>query len=256
MSKYSLMHFLALLLGVTVAASPPPNPAPTPLTPLKVIGSVRSTPFCTALHETIGPAIAGVLSNDELITSSKPAFATLYHDDILARSEARSHLDLNRIESLITPIVTNVKRVDALLSAKPTDPKIQAMRDKLQAVLAQQKESLNVISGFVATQQLGEIQGEQMPDNWAGTFILGSKPPSNTGPAADSPPAASALLGAGVHNRNPGSRDPDYDIQNVGPTYDPFLRLVAQIDRQRAAAKSSESDAAGLVRGALEECAP
>lgn len=254
MSKYSLMHFLALLLGVTVAASP--SPAPTPLTPLKVIGSVRSTPFCTSLRETIGPAIAGILSNDDLIASSNPAFAKLYHDDILAGSEARAHLDMNRIESLITPIVANVKRVDALLAAKPNDPKIQAMRDKLQAVLAQQKESLNVISGFVATAQLGEIQGAGTPDNWSGTFVLGGTQQTRPAPAANSPPAASALFGAGVHNRNPGPRDPSYSVSSVGPSYDPFLPLVAQIERQRAAAKSSESETAALVTNALKECSP
>jgi hypothetical protein len=250
------MHFLALLLGVTVAGSPAPVSSPAPLAPLKVIGSVRSTPFCTALRETIGPAIAGVLSNDDLIASSKPAFATLYHDDILAGSEARAHLDLNRIESLITPIVANVKRVDALLAAKPNDPKIQAMRAKLQDVLAQQKASLNVIGGFVATEQLGEIQGAGTPDNWTSTFVLGGTQQTRPAPITNAPPAASALLGAGVHNRNPGARDPAYNSANAGPTYDPFAPLVAQIDRQRADAKTSESDAAALVSTALADCAP
>ena len=250
------MHFLALLLGVSAAVSPSPSPAPTPLTPLKVIGSVRSTPFCTALREQIGPAIAGVLSNDDLIASSAPAFAKLYHDDILARSEARTHLDLNRIESLITPIVDNVKRVDALLSVRPNDPKLQALRAKLLEVLAQQKASLNVISGFVATEQMGEIQDAGTPDNWSSTFTLGGTQSTRPAPISQAPPAAGALLGAGVHNRNPGPRDPAYDAKSAGPSYDPFLPLVAQIQDQRKTAKTSESEAAGLVTTALKDCAP
>ena len=248
------MHFLALLLGVTVAASPAPSPAP--LTPLKVIGSVRSTPFCTALHETIGPAIAAVLSNDDLIASSKPAFATLYHDDVLSRSEARAHLDLNRLESLITPIVANVKRVDALLAAKPNDPKLQAMRDKLQAVLVQQKESLNVISGFVATEQLGEIQSAGTPEGWTSAFSASPQTHTQPGPAQAPPPAAKNLFSAGVHNANAGPRDPRYDAATVGPTYDPFAPLVSQIQAQRLAAQTSESAAAQLVTDALKLCAP
>jgi hypothetical protein len=248
------MHFLALLLGVTVAASPAPSPAPPE--PLKVIGSVRSTPFCTALRETIGPAIAGVLSNDDLIASSKPAFATLYHDDVLARSEARAHLDLNRLESLITPIVANVKRVDALLASKPADPKLQAMRDNLQAVLAQQKESLNVISGFIATEQLGELQLGGPPDNWAGA--LGSKPQTSTrpAPALAQPPTAKNLFSAGVQSGSIGPKDPRYDAANAGPTYDPFAPLVSQIQAQRLAAQASESAAAQLITDALKVCAP
>ncbi len=248
------MHFLALLLGVTVAASPAPSPAPPP--PLKVIGNVRSTPFCTALRETIGPAIASVLSNDALIASSKPAFVTLYRDDILAGSEARAHLDMNRIESLITPIVVNVKQIDSLLSSKPNDPKLAAMREKLLAVAGQQKESLNVISGFIATEQLGEIQGASTPGNWESTFVLGSAQSSRPAPASNLSPAAGNLFKAGVQNRNPGPRDPDYDVKNVGPTYNPFSPLVAQIDQQRAAAKTAENDAAVLVNDALYQCSP
>ncbi len=248
------MHFLALLLGVTVAASPPPSPAP--LTPLKVIGSVRSTPFCTALHETIGPAIAAVLSNDDLIASSTPAFATLYRDDVLSRSQARAHLDLNRLESLITPIVTNVKRVDELLAAKPNDPNLQAMREHLQAVLAQQKESLNVISGFIATEQMGEIQLGGPPDNWAGVFSAKPQTPSRPGPDLAQPPAAKNIFAAGVQSAAVGAKDPRYDAANVGPTYDPFAPLVSQIRAQRLAAQTSESAAAQLVGGALKLCAP
>jgi len=252
------MHFLVLALTLAVAASPAPSPtsAPVPLTALKVIGHVRSTPFCTALRETIGPAIASVLANDELIESSKPAFATLYHDDILAGSEARAHFDVNRIESLETPIIANIKRVDALLDRKPDDPKLQAMHAKLQAVAAQQKESLNVISGFVATEQLGEMQGAGPPANWQNTFIMGSSQSSQPGPISNLSPAAGNLFAAGVHNRNPGLRDPRYDANSVGPSYDPFLPLVAQIENQRTAAQSAESDAAKLVADALQQCAP
>ncbi len=246
------MHFLALLLGVTVAASPAPSPAP--LTPLKVIGSVRSTPFCTTLHETIGPAIAAVLSNDDLIASSKPAFATLYRDDVLARSQARAHLDLNRLESLITPIAANVKRVDALLAGKPNDPKLQAMRDKLQAVLAQQKESLNVISGFVATEQLGEMELGGPPDNWANVFGAKRQTSARPGPDLAQPPAAKNLFAAGLPSLK--TQDPRYNAKTVGATYDPFDPLVTQIQEQRFAAQASESAAAQLVADAVKLCAP
>jgi hypothetical protein len=250
------MHFLTLVLGAAVAASPVPSPSPTPQPTLKVIGSVRSTPFCTALHEIIGPAITSVLANDDLIASSKPAFTTLYHDDILARSEARAHFDVNRLETLEIPIIANIKRVDALLDRKPDDPKIQAMRAKLQAVAAQQKESLNVISGFVATEQMGELQLAGPPENWAGVF--GAKPPAakRLGPNLPAPPVAKNLFAAGMQGANIGAKDPRYDANSVGPTYDPFAPMMSQIENQRAAARSAESEAAKLVADALQQCTP
>ena len=252
------MHLLALVLAVNAAASPAPSPAP--LTPLKVIGNVRSTPFCTALHQTIGPAIAGVLSNDDLIATSKPAFVTLYHDDIIARSDARTHFDIYRLEKLIGPIAANLKHIDALLSSKQSDPKLQAMRDQLLAVEKQQKDSLNVVSGFVATEQLGEIENNGVPDNWKGVFAAG--PQAATRPAASlpPPPASNNLFSAGIHPAratDPSfSADPRYKSGNVGPTYDPFAQFVEQIEAQRAAAQTSESEAAKLVQAALPECAP
>lgn len=250
------MHFLALVLAAAVVAAPVPSPSPAPLPALKVIGSVRSTPFCTELHEIIGPAIVSVLANDDLIASSRPAFATLYHDDILTGSEARAHFDLYRLEKLETPIIANVKHVDALLERKPDDPKLQAIRAKLQAVAVQQKASLNVISGFVATEQLGEMQGAGPPSNWTNTFILGNAQSSQPAPVSNLAPAASNVFAAGVHNRNPGSRDPAYDASTVGPTYNPFAPVTSQIEQQRAAARSAEADAAKLVTDALQQCTP
>lgn len=240
------MYLLALVLAV--------------LTPLKVIGNVRSTPFCTALRQTIGPAIAGVLSNDDLIAASKPAFATLYRDDILARSEARTHFDIYRLEKLIGPIAANLKHIDALLSAKPNDPKLQAMRDKLLAVEKQQKDSLNVVSGFVATEQLGEIENENGPDNWRGIFVAAPQPASRPAPSLAPAPGSNNLFSAGIHPMratDPAfSADPRYQSGNVGPTYNPFGQFVEQIEMQRAAAQASESDAAELVQAALPQCTP
>ena len=166
---------------------------------------------------------------------------------------------MNRLESLITPIVANVKRVDALLAKNPNDSKLQAVRAELQSVLAQQKESLNVISGFIATEQLGEIQGAGAPDNWA--WVFSSNPRSNVqpapAPAFAQPPAAKNLFSAGVHNAHATTpRDPRYDAKTVGPTYDPFAPFVAQIEEQRATAQTSESNAAKLVADAVTQCAP
>jgi hypothetical protein len=250
------MHFLALVLAATVVASPVSSPPPAPQPALKVIGSVRSTPFCTQLHEMIGPAIVSVLANDDLIASSKPAFATLYHDDILARSEARAHFDVYRLEKLETPIIANIKRVDALLDRKPDDPKLQAMRAQLQAVAAQQKESLNVISGFVATEQMGELQLAGPPENWAGVFGAKPQPAKRPGPNLAAPPVAKNLFAAGVQGANIGVKEPRYDANSAGPTYDPFMPLVTQIEEQRAAAQTAESAAAKLVADALQQCTP
>lgn len=160
----------ALVLGALAPASAAVVPAPSP-TPLKEIAHVKSSMFCSALKRNIGPAIGAVLQNDRMIAASKPLFANYYTASATATKDFRAgkDLDVARMESLITPMVANVSSIERLLDqpgAFPAvartaeDRKMLAMRDQLRSVLAQQKNALNLISGFVDTQQLGELQQE------------------------------------------------------------------------------------------------
>lgn len=74
------MFFPALLAAITVTVTPPP------FATLKVIGSVRSTPVCTALRKNIAPAVAALLENDATISQSPPIFPSMYKELIINQS--------------------------------------------------------------------------------------------------------------------------------------------------------------------------
>ncbi|MBV8689312.1 MAG: hypothetical protein JOZ59_04315, partial [Candidatus Eremiobacteraeota bacterium] len=56
----------ALLLTLAVISTPAASPAPSssPEPPLKEIGSVRSTPYCTAFYKHFNGAVHPLLQND------------------------------------------------------------------------------------------------------------------------------------------------------------------------------------------------
>jgi hypothetical protein len=124
---------------------------------------------------------------------------------------------------LIGPLVKNTQAVDKLLGdpyAFPRVPytdddrKLLQMRAQLIAVNDQQKKALDVVSGFVDTQQLGELQAAGHEYDAA----LSPNPSSKgqtPNPAPTEPP--SDVLNAGVTNaQNDPSRAIDPRYKNTG----------------------------------------
>jgi hypothetical protein len=157
---------LVALAASPAAAGAAAKPAPT-ATPLKTITHIRTSPLCTGLRRVIGPAIAKVLSSDKYIANSKPLFHDFTRASASGQSVGAQDLAVSRLETLIGPLVKNTEAVDKLLNdpyAFPKvaysddDQKLLQMREQLRVVNNQQKKALDVISGFVDTQQLGELQ--------------------------------------------------------------------------------------------------
>lgn len=59
---------LTLALALTVAQVTPLPSAP----PLKVIITVKSTPLCQSLTDTVFPVISGMQSDDRIVAATKP----------------------------------------------------------------------------------------------------------------------------------------------------------------------------------------
>jgi hypothetical protein len=163
-------------------------------------------------------------------------------------------LAVSRLESLVGPLVKNTQAIDKLLNdpyAFPKvaysdgDQKLLQMRAELQAVNTQQKRVLDVISGFVDTQQMGELQAAGHDYDSA----LSSNPKASgaAGPTPTPPP--SDILNAGVANSgNDPSRAVDPRFKNNGSVLgsnplDAFEEAVSAYQqdiqsREQVAAKS------------------
>lgn len=255
-----LVRFTSLALaGILTAAVPRPTPAP--LAPFKTITNVHVSPLCNALRRSIAPAIAHVLTNDRLIAVSRPDFDA-YVKDTTQSTQAAQDLDVLRLERLIDPLVANSKAVEQLLDDPQAFPNavpdrsyrsVVEMRNDLKSALADQQHALDVISGFVDTQQMGELQqaGKHYYDLMARGDRVGHNAPT---PAPAAPQAApNAALNAGVPDPQ-RSTDPRYLNADSPFSNNPLNGFSMAIAAYQAQIAVPEKKAAQLVFAAVSQC--
>ncbi len=249
---------LIALSGVPAAAVATPSPAPTPL---RTITHIHSTPLCTGLRRAIAPAIGRVLQSDRLISASKPMFHDYVKASATQRSKAAQDMDVMHLERLITPLVKNTQDVDNLLNSPYAFPKVARseddkrlllMRAELQAVNDQQKKALDVISGFVDTQQLGELQAEGHEYDQA---INGTGQPT-TPPNAAPSSQPNDVLNAGLSTANDPTRkmDPRYLNSDSALANNPLNVFENAISSYQQDIQGTEQDAAKSVVQAVPLC--
>lgn len=258
----ALIAFAALGAGTSPAAT---APAPAP-TPLKTITHLHSSPLCTGLRRAIGPAIGKVLQNDGYIARSRPMFQDYVQNTALG-SKSGVDMDVMHMETLIGPLVQNTQAIERYLNdpilqrrAKTdSDKQLLEMRRHLLAVLDQQKQALDLISGFVDTQQLGELQASGHEYDSA---INGSGSGKGSNPNAAATPGTSPttppndLLNAGLPSTaaDPKTNDPRYKNSDSVLGYNPLKVFDQQVGLYQQTIGQSENLAAKAVVKAVPEC--
>lgn len=158
---------IALLAAVSVGARAQTPPPPSHLgTPPPEITHVYSRPLCTALRKRVGPSIGMMLQNDRTIAKSPQLFKD-YNTAYGNKEEGARNIALLRMENLVSPIANNIIAIKKQLADSELFPAAaqnadQAtalkMKDQLLKALATQEAALDVINGFVQTQQMGDLQ--------------------------------------------------------------------------------------------------
>jgi hypothetical protein len=258
------------------------TPAPTNVvTPPPQIYHIVTRPLCSELHEHIAPAIAMMLQNDQTIKKSPDLFsrynkAALYGADNSASNDNGAHggtpmtgeaangtmnpsqnMALLGMENLVSPIANNIIAIQKLLDSPaltngtgiPDDDKrLQEIREKLLKALATQNAALDIINGFVATQQMGDLQH-------AGQEYISAIDQSDKQTSAT--PGPNPLL----QDPNQAGLPPNpYDINlaNVpGLTlgYNPVTRLLEALHWTIDQTGTRENDAAKAVMNSAALCA-
>jgi hypothetical protein len=156
---------------LTVAATAAPTPAPAPAagsTAPPEIYHITVRPLCSALHTKIAPAIGMMLQNDQAIAKTPDMFKQ-YSQAQFTQSKAQQNMTVYHMENLVLPMASNILAVQKLLddpSVFPAtannedDRRKLELKDKVLKALADQQASLDIINGFVETQQLADMQHE------------------------------------------------------------------------------------------------
>lgn len=196
-----------------------PGPGPT----IIYHGSV--SPLCAALGQHIRTVVGMMIQNDRTIGQSPPLFAEYNRAladvaDVNGQNEpnpgsqAARDLTLYHLEQLVGPLANNVNAMQHELedaTVFPPNPRtdderrLDQMRDELLKALAVQAVSLDIINGYVQTQQLAELQQEGT--NGADINAITNPSQLSTPSAATPDPILHDQNSAGL-SQNPYSFDP------------------------------------------------
>lgn len=254
---------VVLTIALTTAVSPAvrADQASGLQTPPPEIIHVYSRPLCTALRKRVGPSIGMMLQNDRIIAKGPQLFKD-YNMAYGNKEEGARNIALLRMENLVGPLATNVLAIKKQLADPELFPpgaqnadQAQAlkMKDQLLRALAMQEAALDVVNGFVVTQQMGDLQH------------------------ADEALLKSIAEGGDVQVKNSQSNfatpdplfhDPNYaglkpDNYSIDPTtlpgltlgYNPVTRLHDALTWTQGETKSREDVAAQTVTRVAQSCA-
>jgi hypothetical protein len=257
----SLAAFLALLSGQAVAASSP-SPAPAS-SPLKTIYRTVVSPMCGRIHDYVRPAVGLILQNDGMIAKSGPLFKDYARaafsasgDSINSRSAGTS-MALQRMSYLVSPLAQNLITAQTLLdnpeltqpSGNPSDDrKLKDIKAKLLQTIAFQSASLDLINGFVQTQQMGELQhaGEEYIAAIQGTDVTTPIPQNTANPLLADPGAPG--LPANPYALNLAA------VPGLAVGYNPLTRIMDGMHWLQSETTKHENTAAASINGALTSC--
>ncbi len=270
-SRVLALGFALSTVAATVAATPVPSPTPPPQ-----IYHIVSRPLCSELRQRIKPAIGMMMENDATIKKSPSLFkqynaASLYGSDPGTAQSGPGAMDpggssngsqqiaLLGLENLIRPIANNIIAIQTLLDSpelrtttglEDDDKRLQDIRQKLLKALASQNASLDIISGFVDTQQMANLQH-------ADEAYIGEMNQPDTQRASSSTPAPDPL----AYDPNYAGLPPNpytIDLATVpGLTlgYNPVTRLIEALGWTIDQAATRENDAAVAVMSSAGLCA-
>lgn len=243
------------------AAVPHPKPSASPL---RTIEHVYSSRLCGVLGRAVAPAVGRILQNDHTIARSRPLFQD-YTLNQSTKSQAGTDMDVERLSGLVDPLVRNTREVERLLNdpefahraSDKNDKQIQQMRAELAQILGQQKKALDLVSGFVDTEELGELQaaGHEYDRSLNSTLATNKSDPANT-PASGAPtPAPQNILNAGVSGKGVARKnDPRY--MNTGSTlgYNPLSAFDQQMENYQLQIGRTESVLTAALYNVIPQC--
>jgi hypothetical protein len=273
----ALAPALPIRAAGTAAASPSPAPPQT-------IYRIVTRPMCAELHKHIAPAVGMLLQNDETMKSSPqlfkeynrgalsgvdnsasnsngnaPGSVTMTGDAADGTMNPSQNMALLKMENMVSPIANNIIAMEKMLdtpsllqkTGNPDDDKqLAAIREKLLKAIADQNATLDIINGFVQTQQMGDLQH-------SGQDFIAAVNQSDT---SNQSVASGATPNPMLQDPNaPGLPGNPYDFQPAaipGLTLgnNPVTRLLQAVNWTIAQTQSNENDASVAIMAAAQSC--
>jgi hypothetical protein len=250
----------------SAAATPPPQ-----------IYHIVTTALCARLHERVAPTVAMILQNDQKIAKSPPLFKRYERGALTALDSANprfgtgapqsgdsiynqspeTSMALQQMSYLVIPIARNLIAAQTMLDDAKTiaptgsaqdDATLAKIKSQLLETIAFQSASLDLINGFVQTQQMGELQhvGEEYIGAIQGTDINGTLAQESPNPWQD--PNTPGLP------PNPYALDPA-TIPGLSVGYNPLKKIMDGLTWLQTETQKREDAVGKTITEALSGCA-
>lgn len=239
-------------------------------TPPPQIYHIVTTALCARLHEVVRPAVAMVLENDRSIAKSQPLFKKYAQaafasgdptgfagGDSINVDSPGTNMALEQMSDLVLPTAHNLISAQTLLDDQkflaPTgnstdDATLALIKKQLLETLAFQSASLDLINGFVQTQQMGDLQH-------VGTEYLaeisGSQNEANA-PISATPNPWQDPNTPGI-TQNPYAFDPT-TIPGLAVGYNPLTKIQGGLQWVQDETAKREDTAGKTISAALAQC--
>jgi hypothetical protein len=253
------------------AASPPPT-----------IIHIVTRPLCAELHKHIAPTVGMMLENDRVMKNSPKLFSD-YNKDALygidntvsnaagpnggtvmqassGTMNAAQNMTILKMENMVSPIANNIIAMQKMLDTPALmhgtgnpddDKKLASIRNKLLQAIADQNATLDIINGFLQTQQMGDLQhsGDE--------YLAATSQSDVTGKASTQSPATANPLLANPNQAglpaNPYAIDPA-NIPGLTLGANPVTRMLEAVNWTLQQTAANENEAGTAIMGAAQEC--
>jgi hypothetical protein len=260
-----MLVFLCALACAGSLSVPAHADATAPVaTPPPQIYHIVTTALCARIHDHVRPAVAMVLENDQRIAKSVPLF-NRYNRQILENgsdsinvSSASQDMTIQQMSYLVIPTARNLIAAQTLMDdpnlTAPTgnaadDATLAAIKKQVLQTIAFQSASLDLINGFVQTQQLGEIQH-------AGEEYLKE---IQTAGGSEQPTAATGPESQYQDPTNPGITQNPYSldvsmIPGLAIGYNPIAHIIDGMEWLHVETAKREDGAGKTISAAMNQC--
>jgi len=277
MQKLILLFACALgCAGLLPTAARSGDTASPTGTPPPQIYHVVTTALCARLHEVVRPAVAMILQNDQTIGKSPPLFkkyqrgtlaaqdspntqwgtgAPSNNGDSMNNQSPETSMALQQMSYLVIPIARNLIAAQTTLDQKmsaPTgnvddDATLAQIKQQLLETVAFQSASLDLINGFVQTQQMGELQhvGQEYLGAIQGTDTTDQPIQATPNPWQD--PNTPGLA------PNPYAFDVS-TVPGLAVGYNPLSRVMDGLQWLQTETQKRENAAGKTIEKALAQC--
>lgn len=173
---------VGLLLSVPRVAIADAQASPAPAAssaPLKTIIEVRATVLCQTLRDGVRPTLAGLMKNDSLIEAANRAVAKLV-DDQAKQATGSGQIDRLYLRNVAGALSHNLSTIDDLLGHRfpqdtsPMHASVEDIHARLASIASAQNETLNLIEGYLQTEEIGRAQDEFVGGHQSGANEVAS----------------------------------------------------------------------------------